>query len=345
MENPELDGCDFSENLLTALSQPTRKPGRPPRISDELLRRHRDELLFVLEENWALIGWELQQAETTSDLRATLRRIQGINCRSLEVFSLDYRRETNWRQLEAACKRLQKVFGKLREAQPNWQKSKDSAELAQSALIMGCDAQKREALLPICEETKIALSQAVAKLYQLQNRLKRLQEAIERREASFAQSELLDFTQSDRYASTPLSFANAMAGLPDIHWRQSMDRCLGFRNGAWHGLTYRRFQIVAEVTKHRAASAEEVIERMKTRLLQAKGQDVKPLNALAENWYFLRRAIEAVFPASRPPEEALPYRIFAEYQRRIASQAPLDRLLAEKEIITTPAYVKERAAV
>jgi hypothetical protein len=309
-----------------------------------MLRHDRGELLFVLEENWALVGWELQQAETTLDLRKALQRIQGISCRSLEVFCLEYRRETTFPQLQAARERLLKVSGKLREAQRNWEKLKDSAEHAQLVLTMACDAQKREALRPIYEGMGIALAQAYTKFNQLQGRLMRLHNAIRRREASFAQSQLLDFIRSDRYASTPLSFANAMAGLPTIHWRQSMTRCASFKDGVPHGLTYSQFLHVNEVFKRTAAGPEEAVDRMKTHLYQAKGQDVIVLNALAENWHFLRCAIETVFQGERPPQEVLPYRIFAEYKLRFGCQSALDILLAEKEIITTPAYVKERRA-
>jgi len=296
-----------------------------------------------LEENWALVGWELQQAETTSDLRTTLRRIQGISCRGLEVFCLESRRKTKFPQLQAARRWLQKVFGKLREAQRDWEKLKESTELAHSALIMACDALEREPLRNIREETKIALSHAYRKFSQLQNRLMRLQKALRQREASVAQSQLLDFIRSDRYASTPQNFANAMAGLPANHWRQSMARCGRFKGGASQGLTYTQFLLVAKALKHPLTNVEEAVEAMKARLLKAKSQDVKTLNTLAENWYFLRRAIETAFQGKHPSKEELPYRIFAEYQRRIASRAPMDRLLAEKAIITTPVYVKERA--
>jgi len=338
----ELTGYDFSENPLTAFSQPKRKPGRPQSISDETLQRTRNELLYALEENWALIGWELQQAETPSDIRAALRRIEGINCPSLELFCLEYRRETNFSELQATRKRFQEASGKLREAHSNWTQCKEPAELAQSLLSKISDAQQREELRTICQETESSLAAASKALLQVRARSTQLERAVLQREASFAQSELLEFIQSDRYESTPLTFANAMAGLPAIRWRQSMDRCLSLEVGASCGYTYARFLIVGAALNHPAVNAEEAIERMKARLLQAKGQDVFPCNALAENWYFLRCAIESVFAAPGPAERAIPYRIFAEYQRRFSIQSALEILAARREILSTPAYIKER---
>ena len=154
---------------------------------------------------------------------------------------------------------------------------------------------------------------------------------------------MLDFIRSRRYRSTPLNFANALAGLPHIHWRQSMALCVRLGDDVYHGPTYIQFLIVAKTLKHRSACVEDSFERMKTRLLKAKGEDIGLLNMLAENWYFLRRAIETIFQGEQVPEEAFPYRVFAEYQRRTASKRELDAVLAEREIVTTPAYAKWRA--
>jgi hypothetical protein len=310
-----------------------------------MLARFRDELLFVLEENWALVGWELRQAENASDLRAAFLRIKNMNCRSMELFCLDYPRETTFTELEAARERLEDCSLKLREAHFECEKLGVSAEYAKSAVRVTSGAQKLEELRPICEERENALKEVETTLNQLQTRWNRLDSGVRQRGAAFAQSELMNFIRSDRHASTPLKFANAMAGLPTIHWRQSMLRCQSFQDGASHGLTYRQFQIVAETLKHSPINAEEAVQRMKARLLRANGQDVKRCNALAENWHFLRCAIEIVFCNSWPPEAQLPYRIFAEYQRRYSTQGPLDILSAEKEIITTPAYVKERLRI
>jgi hypothetical protein len=345
MNDPDLTGCDFPENLLTDFLKPNRKPGRPPKISDDMLRRNRGELLFALEQNGALVGWELQQAETPSDLREALLLIQGINGRSLELFCLESRGEINFDQPQTDRKRFHEILLKLKEAQSDREKCKESAELAQSVLGKTRDVRKCEELHLICQETEAALAQANKTLNQFQTRWMRMERALRQQEAAFAQAEILKFIKSERYASTPVNFANAMAGLPAITWRQSLLRCAHFQNGASHGLIYKRFLIVKEVFKHPAASVQEAVERMKTRLLQAKGQDVEPLNALAENWYFLRCAIETAFKVEHYPEDALPYRIFAEYQRRSECQNLLDTLQAEKEVITTSAFLKERRRI
>jgi hypothetical protein len=255
---------------------------------------------------------------------------------------MDYRRETTFSQLEASRKRFTTVFEKLKEAQSNWEKCRENASLARSAFENIADLRKREELKPICEETEAAFAEANRTLFQLQTRLAWMDRAVQQREASFSQTQLLEFIASDRYTSTPLTFANAMAGLPVIRWRQSIDRCLSLKDGAEPGLIYRQFLAVAEVLTQRESDSENPAELMKARILQAKRSDIKTFNPLAENWYFLRRAFEFVLNEIRPPEDQLPYRVFAEFQRRCGHQGALDVLLKEKEVLTTPAYVKER---
>jgi hypothetical protein len=344
-EPPELGGYDLRKKLLTAFSKPKRKPGRPQIIPDETLRRSRDELQFVLEQNWALIGWELQQAENCSDIRAAFRRIEGIFCLRLEPFRLEYRHESTFPQMRTSCQRLQNAMRKLNEARSKWEKCKEANELAQAALKQVNNTPKSEDLSTICMETETAYECAHTTLIQLRDQVSQLEIVVQRHVASFAQSQLLDFIRSDRYASSPLNFANAMAGLPAVHWRQSMNRCLSFKYHAGHGIAYQQFRIVEAVFKGAKVSEGQAIDLMKMRLLRANARDVAPCNELAKNWYFLRCAIQSVFRIKDTPEAALSFRIFAEFQRRFHDQSTLDKLRAEQEIITTPQYLKERKRI
>jgi len=258
---------------------------------------------------------------------------------------MEYRGETTINQLQSERKRFQEFFLKLKEAQSNREKCKNSADLAQMTLSKTHGVHKCEELRTFCQETDTALTQANKTLDQLQSHREKLERALRQCEAAFAQAEIMKFIQSERYASTPINFANAMAGLPAITCRQSALRCAGFNNSSSHGLAYRQFLIVEKVFKYPATDVQEAVERMKEHLLKAKGREVEPLNALAENWYILRCAIEEVFQAERFPLEALPFRIIAEYQRRSESQSGLKTLRAASEVITTPAFVKERRRI
>jgi hypothetical protein len=76
-------------------------------------------------------------------------------------------------------------------------------------------------------------------------------------------------------------------------------------------------------------------------LLKAKGPDITLCKKLGEDWYFLRRAIETAFTQEPKAEEALPYRVLADYQRRIRSQDPIENLLARQEAPRVHSGAKE----
>jgi hypothetical protein len=121
-----------------------------------------------------------------------------------------------------------------------------------------------------------------------------------------------------------------------------MDRCTRLKDVAPCGSTYQQFLFVAAELKRSSLNPGETVERVKARLLQAKEPEVRLCNPLAERWYFLRCAIESEFTEIRPPKDEIPYRVFAEYQRRFSCQTARDVLLSEKAVLTTPVYAKYR---
>ena len=67
--------------------------------------------------------------------------------------------------------------------------------------------------------------QARANLNDGQAALNMLEQELANKEAWLCQTELLDFINKGKYARDPEGFANAMAGLPDLTWGTSRDRC------------------------------------------------------------------------------------------------------------------------
>lgn len=83
-------GIDSEENcdkVLTQFSSTTKgRRGRPSEISDDELRRAFNDLQFVLEENWATVGWALRQAKKLENIPKVLSGIVGITCSRLDPF-------------------------------------------------------------------------------------------------------------------------------------------------------------------------------------------------------------------------------------------------------------------
>jgi hypothetical protein len=156
-----------------------------------------------------------------------------------------------------------------------------------------------------------------------------LTEQLADEEAHFAQLELLRFILSLRYSLIPINFANAMAGLPYMGWRQSFKRCRGRECQTVNGIAYRTFRIIQTAVSRSVDSSESLVDSIRTFLKKAKAE-VGFISELKKNWYYLRRAIEDSI-AYNPPHDALPYRIAAEYQRISCSKTAVDVILEERE--------------
>ena len=59
----------------------------------------------------------------------------------------------------------------------------------------------------------------------MNNESESLRAKLKNLEACYAEIEVFKLIQSRNYRLTPQTFANAMAGLPYIGWRQSLKRC------------------------------------------------------------------------------------------------------------------------
>ena len=247
MKETDLAGYENCGILLTGVSEEKSKPGRPQEISDVELQQALANLQFVLEQNWGLIGWELQQARTLADIRSALSLITGYNCPRLDVF----RRSPTQRTTSTALRRLREEFAaaleKVRQDYTALRQCKESAERVSQAIANATDEESRRTVLALEPALAKKHAEAVAEWQASNLRIHELQEQLEQQEAHFAQSQLLDFLQSKRRRYTPLNLAMAMAGIPYLSARVSADRCTKLTPQVEPGHAYRMFQAVASV--------------------------------------------------------------------------------------------------
>jgi hypothetical protein len=315
---------------LTSLSQPSRKRGRPKDIADSDLLSARDDLYFILEQRCALVGWELQQACTVADVRAALEPLMTFGYRRLEIFKREHKtKRMTSAKLRSARLAIGDVHFKWRSAHEKLEASRQSAEHAREALKQAKSTPDEYEISTLCEQCERELAEATAKQRECDLRLDALRDDLKLQEAHFAPSELLKFILSERGRLNPLNFANAMAGLPFIGWRQSHKRCKDHKPESSAGIVYQRFLIVDKVVAQPAASAEEVVQKMRAHLLDKATHKDFAYEELREYWHHLKCAIESVY-AKRLQPGALPYRIFAEYQRRTGARSARDIFLEEK---------------
>jgi len=286
----------------------------------------------MLEQNWALVGWELQQACTVVDIRAALEPLKTRDYSRLEVFKREVNTErTTSIKLRRTRQAIKDAESKWRSAHKKLEASRQSAERARMALKQVQSTPDEDEISTFCEQRERELAEATAKWQECDLRLDALRDDLDLQEAEFAQSELLKFILSGRRALTPLSFANAMAGLPFIGWRQSDKRCSRhpLQPESSHGIVYQRFLIVSKIVAQPASNTEEVVQKMRAHLLDKATHKDFPSEELREYWYYLQCAIESECVKRHNPR-AMPFRIFAEYQRRTSVRSVLDMLLEEE---------------
>ena len=294
----------------------------------------RDALYFILEQNWALVGWELQQAYTVADVRAALEPLKTSDYSRLEVFKREHKTEqTTSAKLRRARLAIKYAESEWRSAHEHLEASRQSAERVRVALKQVLLTPDEDEISTLCEQRKRELAEAAANWRECDLRLDSLRDDLKLQESYFAQSELLKFILSGRRdLTTPLNFANAMAGLPFIGWRQSDERCSDHTPmpKSSHGIVYQRFAIVAKVVALPASSVEEVIQKMRAHLLNEATHKDFACEELRENWHYLQCAIESEYAKKTSPR-AMPYRIFAEYQRRSSAPSAFDLFLKEEK--------------
>jgi hypothetical protein len=84
--------------------------------------------------------------------------------------------------------------------------------------------------------------------------LKTIEQGLADKEAGFCQEELLEFIIKGKYARSPLGLANAMAGLPDMAWDTSPDRCSKIK--VEPNFHYAVFVTISTIWNHRERYSE-----------------------------------------------------------------------------------------
>lgn len=309
---------------------PAARRGRRTLLEHGQLHNRRDQLVQIFEGAWGEIGWELQRYKKPEDLirifsplsNSFAQEIISVFCRpSTEAPSPNRLRKVR-AELRSLIKPLYDTEKARREAQENLQRVEWAFGQAtkQTRRLVKRQRKKRRK-----EFAKAAL--AYRNVYQ---RERHLEMQVRCLEASFARLELSRFLKSKRYTLTPLSLANAAAGLPYMGWRQSMRRNAKSRSIIANGLTYQIFKSI----RYLAATASKKMEnalvadfRAGIRLLPSRYQ--LPRAELAEKWLYLERAIRHAY-RTKPHPKVLPFEITKRYLKEIQSQSQVDMVLAEQ---------------
>lgn len=245
-----------------------------------------------------------------------------------------FRRRPTERTTSSALRKLRRELANAqaesRKTYAELVQSQESAERAFLAVASETDDETRTKVQSLRPGLAKRIHQASTALAACRERSSNLQSKLDQQEAWFAQSQIGRFIHSGRCEITPLGVAMAMAGLPYLTARVSSERCAALKDNLQPGHTYKMFQAVEAVFAHPPQTVIERLEKMRAYLLEPRREKQVHIAALRENWYFLKAAIESIYRKGVHPSGAIPYRIFAEYQRRFECQSQADVLLAPR---------------
>lgn len=308
-------------------------PGRPVSIDDGRLWGQREFLVGLLESTWSHVGWTLSTIKTVADVPSALQEWEERREQNYLVKTLlrPTDRNASATALREHRKRLRHANRRQRDAYDALEKPIDLFERSFRLIAGQYSESQCEAIGEAIKERARALARFGAEYLALQESQKELQEEVLDYEASFARAEVVDFCLSKRYRLTPLNVANAIAGLPDIGWRQSAKRCGAIKRKALKGQSYEIFEVIQRLVNSNTRRSELVRDAEKW-LRSARSNGWDGVAELRRRWYYLSRAIRTVLE-QKVQRRKLPFLILQEYWKRRGHPSLVDSAFEEEESI------------
>jgi hypothetical protein len=331
-------------------------PGRPT-IKDDWLSANRDRLVDMLSSYWPVVGWQLTTADTREKLRQALQPVKDhannqlfsrlLRPSTLDASSREIRRKREVVQ-EAASRRFDaqqkcdKCVNACREIEiAMGQAGANQLEYVQREFYRRrSECQAAQDRLPVAKTSESNLENELADA-----------------EAAFAQDQLLEFIKERKYALHPLNLGNAMAGLPyarDVKFIGawvSRERSAKIECRFWPNLRYQLFKTIESIWNENEISTTSPVDFFRSRIA-ALPRNVKPTipqekqgrrkrvpnsvrQQLADNFYYLERAIDKSLECAKGDPRPMPFLISANFDEILAEpKTYADQVLAKAKKIT-----------
>lgn len=325
------DGLTEDFQVIFNLPEPTQPRRGRPSLDGSTLENRRHRLVAIFESAWGEIGWKLQKCKKANDLIGIFSAIPGATFQDvLTVFCTPS-------TLSASRVTWRKVHHQLRALiEPQYAASNAysaAAERLQKASAALAQAQGRELKLVRKEFAKCKqdADRASAEYQRINEKQRNLADEMRLLDASIARWELFRFLKSKRYELSPLHLANATAGLPEIGCRRSALRCLKeCRDMPNEGMRYTTFKAIRYISsKASNKTAQVLVEHFRKAVPLLPKQYSLAKRDLAENWFFLERALRQTYKA-KPHPGAFPYEVTTRYVKQMLTQSHTDLLLVQR---------------
>jgi hypothetical protein len=322
------------------MAEPERaKKGRPT-IRDNFLLGAREHWLYFLEESWPEIGCPLMEIRRagSSTIEALQRIFEPVqskdHCLHGRAFLRGSPEPGSGKELRANRIRASSLHDEVQRKQAQREELVRSCIDAENALKQVSE-QDIDVIQTECNHRRERLLQLEENLRRTASASKELDKKVLDQETYWFCSQLLDFLcGKKKYAVEPLNLANALAGLPNMGWRESFARCFKMpRCSPFAQLPYRVFEVVSHIWRRRPKdSKDSPIELFRIQILELPKKD-GIRDVLGRKWRDLRLAIEDCWKEQHS-DEFLPCAITSAFMRNnLRSKSSADQILDASEML------------
>ncbi|MGH9684409.1 MAG: hypothetical protein ACRD4S_12465 [Candidatus Acidiferrales bacterium] len=335
------------QNAVTLREE--RSPGRPT-IGNNFLLGSRNHWLSFFEECWPEIGWQMLQIRKRRS--STIEDVQRLfvkgrpRCDRAEVFLRgSLQPPVSMQNLRRDRTKSSELRLEIQKMQSTRQELQVSLTEAESALKQASEKDRSRIQMEVTRRAEL-LHQHDRVFETKQSECIVLEQTVPDGETYSYCFELLDFLRSGRRALTPLNFANALAGLPDMRWRQSDARCSKMPAEGYARHPYAVFQIIEHI--YRRSSKEfspAPVDSFRAELLKLSKKNGHQCDFLCEKWRDLKLAIEKSWQP-KGDNELMPYAITSAFLNNVsrpkgAVESVLD---AHERLVPTKETTRNKAA-
>ena len=324
------------------------KRGRPTIASNQLLGM-RNAWVYLLEENWAEIGWPLicirnDRSKSREDIQRALVCLRdkpngglaGRLYRNSRQPASTAEIRLSWKSISKLDERILKTEAD-RGAQERLLREAESALKQTEQLLNGSDVKVKETVILQITKRRDFLTRITENLQKLNKERDAQYTKVLDQESYLFCSELTDYLlESGRYAVKPRPLANALAGLPHMRWRQSHSRCSKMPLDSEPHFHYRTWDTIRKIWNRNHADVVEAPIGFFEASICSLPRKSYMRQFLCKNWRDLRLAIEESWDP-QDPRERIPFKITAKFIQNLSpAKNAVESVLAAQEELACP---------
>jgi hypothetical protein len=331
-----------SPSVLDERQNPERSKGGRRTIADNFLLGGRNAWLSFFEQCWHEVGWSLleirkHRTSTIEEIQKVLEPVRGKpNCYLADCFLRGSPQAVEAKELRTNRIKNSHLHDEIREMRSERREMEFSCAHAENALKEAGE-QDKETIEVEAKKRKGCLLELDENLLRAENESNDLDEKVQNQETYRYCLQLLDFLCKGKYAVKPFPLANALAGSPQMGWRQSLARCSKMPKSSFVQYPYGVFEAISRIWESKSQDSQlTATEFFRAELLKLHKKSGDAYIYLCDGWRDLRWAIEEECSKAEHRGDFMPYAITRAFvKNRSRAKTPADLILDEHEKIST----------